>query len=155
MTTKNLEYQNPPTSTSHPRDVVDITVQSEVSRVTLDGNYPATDLIAVLLQYIGTTANAFVRDVHTAGQVFHRSLAVYDGIRELMAKVDKSPVLDWANFDAYTLAIPPLEQRVLPNRIPSQFPTLIYACSVDFFSNFMRRTLTIQLEISFHHRMTS
>ncbi len=89
---------------------IDITIKSEASRVALDSKYPATDLIAVLLQYIGITTNTFARDVHTAGQVFHRSLTVYDGIRELMGKVDESPELDWESLYAYTSAIPPLEK---------------------------------------------
>ena len=96
---------------------VDISIASEASKATLDSNYPATDLIAVLLQYIGTTTNAFGRDVQTAGQVFHRALTVYNGIRALMTQVDQSSEAapDWASFDAYTSAIPKLEKRVLPS----------------------------------------
>lgn len=91
---------------------VDITIASETSRVAFDSNYPATDLIAVLLQYIGTTTNGFSRDVQTAGQVFHRALTVYSGIRALMAQVDQSTEAapDWTSFDAYTSAIPKLEK---------------------------------------------
>ena len=96
---------------------VDITIASELSKVSLDSKFPATDLIAVLLQHIGATTRTFAGDVHTSGQVFHRSLAVYGGIRELMARVDRSTEAapDWPSFDAYTSAIPPLEQQVLPN----------------------------------------
>jgi hypothetical protein len=103
--------------------VVDITIASEAARATLDSNYPATDLIAVLLQHIGTTANAFGRDVQTAGQVFHRALSVYNGIRALMAQVDQSSdtAPDWTSFDAYTSAIPKLEKRVLPSVFSPQF----------------------------------
>jgi len=90
----------------------DFTIASEASKVPFDGDYPATDLIAVLLKYIGTTANAFGRDVQTAGQVFHRALTVYNGIRALMAQVDQSPdtAPDWTSFDTYTSAIPKLEK---------------------------------------------
>lgn len=94
---------------------LDLTIASEANKAKLDSNYPATDLIAVLLQYIGTTADAFGRDVQTAGQVFHRALAVYEGIRALMAQVDQSTEAapDWRSFDAYTTAIPQLEKLLL------------------------------------------
>ena len=90
---------------------VDITIASEASKVMFDDDYPATDLIAVLLKYIGTSANAFGRDVQTAGQVYHRALTVYNGIRALMAQVDQSPETtpDWTTF-IYTSAIPKLEK---------------------------------------------
>jgi len=80
--------------------------------VTSDVNYPATDLIPVLLRHIGATTNTFGRDVHTAGQVFHRALTVYNGIRALMAQVDQSSETtpDWTSFDTYTSAIPKLEK---------------------------------------------
>lgn len=135
--------------------VVDITIASEAAGAALDSNYPATDLIAVLLQYIGTTTNAFGRDVQTAGQVFHRALSVYSGIRALMAQVDQSSEAapDWTSFDSYTSAIPKLEKQVLPSVFAAIH--LIYSFPLDFFSNFMRRTLMIQPEVSFHHRMTS
>jgi len=96
---------------------VNITIASELSKVTLDGSYPVTDLIGVLLQYVGITTNAFGRDVHTAAQVFHRSLTVYNGIRALIEQADQLPgaAPDWTSFDAYTSSIPELEKRVLPN----------------------------------------
>ena len=134
---------------------VDITIASEVHRAISDSNYPATVLIAVLLQYIGATTSAFGRDVQTAGQVFHRALTVYNGIRALMAKVDQSSEAapDWASFDAYTSAIPKLEKRVLSSVF--RCIHLIYIFPLDFFSNFTQRTLTTKPEASFHRRMTS
>ncbi|KAF8963421.1 hypothetical protein BDZ97DRAFT_1919853 [Flammula alnicola] len=106
---------SPQRNANQSQSAIDLTIETEVKKVK-DG-YPATGLITALLKHIGATVNLAPRDVYTSGQVYFRSRMVYDGIHDLMKKVDETNVeqLDqnWGLFDKYTTAIPPLERVLL------------------------------------------
>lgn len=88
---------------------VDLTIAGQVANIP--PATPATQLINVLLKHVAVDVGTFTRDVHCSGQVYYRSIKVYDGIHRLIERVDASNDLDaWDDFEKYTGAIPVLER---------------------------------------------
>lgn len=96
----------------NPSAATDLTAKSRVDGVP--AGFPATELIERCLKLIAATVSPIPRDVHTIGQVFSRASSVYEGVLALIRQIESTAVadldIDWAPFDAYTIAIPQLER---------------------------------------------
>jgi len=88
----------------------DITIATEMEKIS--EGLPATDLARELLRFFKAYSSNG-RDAQLLGQVFYRSLVVYDEIQKCMRTLQLSEDQDWVNFDKYTGAIPPLERVLL------------------------------------------
>jgi len=86
---------------------MDITLPNQINGIP--SGFPATDLVRELLKSLMGYGGQG-RDVQLLGQVFHRSLVVYNAIQDCMRVLQNSASLDWVTFDRYTEAIPPLEK---------------------------------------------
>jgi len=86
---------------------MDITIANLIEKIPT--GFPATELVRELLKSL-RVYGSHGRDIQLLGQVFHRSLVVYNAIQDCMNALQTGAGLDWDNFDRYTEAIPPLEK---------------------------------------------
>jgi len=88
-------------------NTVDVTISNEINSIPTGD--PATDLLRELLCSL-RVYGSHGRDIQLLGQVFHRSLIVYNAIQACMEAFRTGDGLDWINLDRYTGAIPQLEK---------------------------------------------